>query len=457
MYRRQDMDKIEEKIDKIIDEAAKGYKSLYEPTLTEISNVYIAIKEWIKNNKRIVYGGFAQNMLLNAKKPEESFYKQIDGAYYNWPDIADIEFYSPNPLADIINLTEELHAKGFKHIEGKEGIHPETYKIFVNFENYCDISYMPNNIYENLPVIEIDGIRCTHPHFMMVDAFRVMTDPMTSYWRLEKSLKRFQKIIEYYPIDQTYANRKIELTGDPDIMKFIRKKIIHKSNMVVVGFYAYNYYVKKLSDDLVIKTYPFIEVISKDLEKDAKHIHKILTDKYGVKITHKEFYPFYEFIDKHIEFYFDGKLILKLYGNNERCTVYKYSDKKHTHFGTFNLVMMYLLFNYFYSHIKRDKTNIELYSSLIAKFFNIRNKYLENNKITVVDSSPFEDFTFKCFGIPTHPIRAALLSGLEKKKQGKKMKFRYGPTGKPGKVPNYIFNNSSGNQILNEKYFILKK
>ena len=38
-----------------------------------------------------------------------------------------------------VELTEELHSKGFKHVEGKEGVHPETYKIFVNFINYCDM------------------------------------------------------------------------------------------------------------------------------------------------------------------------------------------------------------------------------------------------------------------------------------------------------------------------------
>ena len=50
-----------------------------------------------------------------------------------------------------------------------------------------------------------------------------------------------------------------------------------------------------------------------------------------------------------------------------------------------------------------------------------------------------------------------MLEGLEKKKQGKRMKFRYDPSGKSGKVPEFSFPNISGNQILNEKYFILKK
>ena len=87
---------------------------------------------------------------------------------------------------------------------------------------------------------------------------------------------------------------------------------------------------------------------------------------------------------------------------------------------------MYLLFNYFYSYINRDKQNTELYSSLICKIYNTKNKYLDSHNLTVIDNSPFQDFTFKCYGIPVNPIRSSLLEGLGKKSQGKQMKFKYG-------------------------------
>jgi hypothetical protein len=469
MYRVKDIESIEKNIDKIKDDAAKEYKSLYEPTLKEISDVYSAIRNYIKKKGKVAYGGFAQNILLTAKNPDESFYKIIDGAFYNWPDVADMEFYSPSPIADIIELTEELHSMGFKHVEGKEGIHPETYKIFVNFINYCDISYMPANIYNNMPIVEVNDIKCAHPHFMMVDAYRVINDPMTSYWRLDKSIKRFQKLLKYYPIGgvessdegkslvHELAEKKIELKSNLDVLKVIRKKIIHMSDLVVVGFYAFDYLVKKVSDILVLNKYPFYEAISKDLEKDSNKTLKVLTNKFGNKITTKEFYPFFSFMDKRIEFYYQGNLVFRLFGNNERCTVYNYSEKKQTHFGTYNLVFMYLLFDYFLAFILRDKRNTELYQILIATFFDARNKYLNSKNLTVLDKSPFQDFTFQCYGIPSEPMRNALLQGLEKKKQGKQMKFRYGPSGKPGRVPDFQFSNSSGNQILNKKYLILKK
>lgn len=456
MYREEDIAKIEENYDKIRNDSAKEYKTYYEPTLTEISNVYKAIKNFIRKNKRIVYGGFAQNMLIKIKNPNDVFYTEIDGAFYNLPDIADIEFYSPTPVADLIALTEELYSQGFKHIEGKEGLHGDTYKIFVNFDNYCDISYMPQNVFNNLPVVEIDGIKCAEPHFMLVDAYRVLTDPMTSYWRIDKSIKRFQKILKYYPIDDKNYDTALQIKklNNENVLHFI-KKFIKKSKLIVVGLYGYNYYAKKVSEKLLIDI-PYYELITSELEKDGKHIYKHLIHKFGNKITTKEFYPFCEFLDRRIEYYYDGNLILKLYGNNHRCIVYNFSDKKKTHFGTYNLVMMYMFFDYYYNIINRNYQNSDQAKKIIGKFYKLRNVYLTKKNITVLDESAFKDFTFKCYGVPLDVKRSALLEGFEMFKQGKR-KFKYNPSGKPGKTPEFSFSNSSGNQILNEKYLVLKK
>lgn len=457
MYREEDLIKIEENYDKIRNDSAKEYKTYYEPTLTEISSVYNAIKNFIKKNKRIVYGGFAQNMLVKIKNNKDVFYTEINGAFYNLPDIADIEFYTPTPIADLIALTEELYTQGFKHVEGKEGMHSETYKIFVNFDNYCDISYMPQNVFNNIPVVEIDGIKCAEPHFMLVDAYRVLNDPMTSYWRIDKSIKRFQKILKYYPIEQKNYDMVLQIKthGNDNILKFIRKKFIQMSKLIVVGFYGFNYYAKKVSEKLVINV-PYYELITSELEKDGKHIYKHLIHKFGNKITTKEYYPFCEFLDKRIEYFYDGHLILKLYGNNHRCIVYNFSTNKKTHFGTYNLIMMYLFFEYYYNIVNHNNSNSPMLKNIIGKFFKLRNEYLTKRNITVIDDSAFKDFTFKCYGIPVDVKRTSLLEGFKMYKQGKR-KFKYNPSGKPGKTPDFTFANSSGNEILNEKYLILKK
>lgn len=454
MYREEDIEKIEENYDKIRNDASFEYKSYYEPTLEEISNVYSVIKKYIIKKNYIVYGGFAQNLLIKIKNPKDVFYSEFNGAFYNFPDIADIEFYSSSPNVDVIELTEELYTHNFKHIEGKVGMHDKTYKIFVNFDNYCDITYMPENVLMNMPYIIIDGIKCAHPHFMLVDAYRVLTDPMTSYWRIDKSIKRFQKILKYYPITESSNQINIKNNINDDILKFIRKKFIYKKKLIVVGLYACNYYIKKVDKSSIVNV-PYYEVISTDFVRDVIFIYKVLLNKFPKKITLKEYYPFCEFFDKRVEYYYDNKIILKVYSNNNRCIVHNISKKKFTYFGTYNLVIMYLFFEYYYLLVNNNRYS-ETINNLIVKLLKLRNNYLHDKKITVMDDSPFKDFTFKCFGTPIDMKRSALFEGLQMFKKGQR-KFKYNPSGKPGKLPNYVFDNNSGTQIFNKKYLIIKK
>jgi len=461
MFRLDDMEKINYNMKSIIDKAAEEYKSTYEPTLNEISDIYKIIKEYIIKKKRVIYGGYAQNLLLKVINPELTFYIEKGDAVYNWPDIADIEIYSNEPFLDVVNLTEELYSKGYKYIEGKEGIHEGTYKIYVNYENYCDISYIPTQLYNNLPIININNMLCVHPHFMMVDAYRIITDPMTSYWRLNKSLQRFNSLIQNYPINTELIDNAIKPIWkkniDLTILKFIRNNIIKKSKLIVIGFYAYNYYIKKQNINDIIKIYPYYELISSDISEDAKKIYNILSKKYDKKnITIKEYYPFFTFYDNRIEYYINNNLILILYGNNKRCIVYNNSKKKKTYFGTSSLVFMYLLFNYYYYYINKNKIYVDYYNILISKFFYNKNKYLTDRKLTVLDNSPFKDFIYKCIGFPIEPKRQSFMEKHLKKKLGKRIQINYTPTGKIKEHKEMQYNNISGNQIFLEKNLILK-
>ena len=141
MYRNEDLKTINRNLGKLEDKAKEIYITQYEPTIEENRKVYAIIKEYIKKNNLIIYGGYAQNSLIKKMNEKDAFYREID--------LADIEFYSFDPLQDLINLCDILYSKKFKFVEGKEGAHNETYKIFVNFHNYLDISYLPKNIFNN--------------------------------------------------------------------------------------------------------------------------------------------------------------------------------------------------------------------------------------------------------------------------------------------------------------------
>jgi len=446
MYRDIDLEIIKKGMDDIKEEAMKKKLDTLEPTITEFRDVYANIIDYIKRKKKIIYGGYAQNHLIKMKNKNDAFYKETD--------LADIEFYSHEPLTDVVELCDFLHSKGFSHVEGKDGVHPETYKIFVNYQNYCDLSYMPKNVYDNLDYIEDKGLRFTHPHFMLVDAFRVYSDPLTSYFRLDKTFSRSSTLIRYYPFSSSFESDRPSYPSKLDnlnfIKRFVRHKVLHHSQFIVIGHYAYNYLVKKAKLNLEFDNFTYYQAVSINYKEDNEKVGKFLKDEFKDKLTIKHFTPYFQFYDAHTEYYYKDVCIFKLYGHNNRCIVNNFSEKKEVFFGTFQLIFLYLLIDYQYAKTQRNKDEERNYMIMITRLLKARLAYLDSHDITILDKSPFQEFTLQCIGSTEDPLRMVLLERKKKREAGKQMTFNYSPKGNPGKVPVFRFNNTSGNEILNK-------
>ena len=440
MYRQDDIDIIKKNMDIIKDDAMKKKLDILEPTLNEFKEVLSVILDFIKRKKRIIYGGYAQNNLIKIKNEFDVFYKKID--------LPDIEFYTYQPLEDTIELCDLLHSKKFKYVQGVEADHEGTYKIFVNFINYCDLTFVSKNIYDNMSCIKDNELLYTHPHFMVVDAFRVYADPLTSYFRLDKTFSRFTTLMKYYPFDLSLVkNTPFYEKENNETKRFIRHKILHDSQLIIIGHYAFNYLVKKFDKKTVVEKCPYYQVISINYTEDKVKLGNFLRTHLK-NITSKEFYPYFQFYDKHTEYYQEGVCILKIYGHNNRCIVNQYSEKKKVYFGTFQLIFLYLLIDYHYAITRRDSVEKNNYMILITRLLITRDKYLDKHNKTILDRSPFQEFTLQCLGTTEDPLRMSRLESRKKRDAKKQIKFRYDPKGTPGKVPNFAFNNSSGNEII---------
>ena len=99
-------------------------------------------------------------------------------------------------------------------------------------------------------------------------------------------------------------------------------------------------------------------------------------------------------------------------------------------------------------YINKDRQYTNIYYILIGRLYQVRNNYLTKHKITVLDVSPFKDFTFKCLGQHKNIMRSAFLEKNDKFKNKKLVTWRYTPSGKPATKVNYKFPNVSGNEIL---------
>ena len=447
------------------------YKKLheFEPTIDEITKVYEIISKYIKINKRKVYGGYALNKLLIAKNPTLAIYDETD--------TPDIEFYSPDPIGDLVKLCDLISKAGFKPVTGQEAQHKETYSIFVNYQLYCDISYMPANIYNKARYLQIDGFNLIHPWFMLVDYFRMFSDPMVSYWRLEKHFARYLKLQKTYPLPLIQKPVEIEFYNNKNYNIIINKLanfIADKDTVVFTGFYVYNYYLyysnyQKTNKYNYIQM-PYLEVYSHNYIRDGLDIIEFtnnLSKELSVKISYIEFYPLFQFYGYNVVFYYnDGKSnipILYLYSNNKKCIPFKNVDyiefnnqtlkpelipNKKINIGSFEFNILHALIILVKVRIDDDNDWNDILYKLINGYVSFRQYYLNEHNKTIYDETIFQGFVLECKGFTISPDRERRLLLENRRKQGKPVIFRYEPeTSKhPG---NYVFLNSSGNKINN--------
>ena len=149
-------------------------------------------------------------------------------------------------------------------------------------------------------------------------------------------------------------------------------------------------------------------------------------------------------------------MILRVYNNNNRCIVFNESITKKTKFGTTQIILLYLLSNYNYYITNRNILESNNYISMFLKLSKAKNIYLDKKNITVLNNSPFQEFKFNCIGKPVSLERLDRLNMIKKRIENKPLKFRYEPKNDIGNAPAYVFDNLSGNQVLNQKYFIIK-
>lgn len=473
LYNSNDITLLQNNWDKIMEEVEKERYLIIEPTKEEIIKVHNIICDFVKENKRKIYGGFGLNLLLKEKAPQDMIYKE--------GQIADVDFYSPEPIIDLMKLCNILQEKGFKLISGKEAQHVETYNINVNFLTYCDITYVPKNIYNKMPYKEIDGYTVIHPHFMWIDYLRMFTDPLTSYWRMNNDLKSFRRffLLQKY-FEFPYNKYPIEIEGSSSsldrVLKEIYNFVLNRQTIILIGFYAYNYFLNESGyKKFKLLQIPYFEIISTNFRVDCLQLladlNKIMTIDTS-KITNTEFYPFFQFTDHSVEIYYDGDLVARIYDHNKKCIPYhdtpaidftkageKEIVKSKTDFvrmATFQTVLMYSIISIMRARVQNNEDDKNLYYAMTSHLIEMRKHYFNKTKKNMLDNTIFKEFEAKCIGTTLPADRQRRLIIESRRKKGKRGMYSYEP-GEGIKQPEttYQFSNSSGNKIINSKHLKL--
>ena len=174
-------------VDKI--EKKTGQDKINNP---EINKIIKIVEKFLKDKKRICYGGTAINNIL--PKRDQFYDKDVE--------LPDYDFYSPMPLKDAKELADIYFKEGFEEVEAKSGMHPGTFKVFVNYIPIADITILVPDIYDNLfkDSIVVDGIYYTPPNYLRMSMYLELSRPQGDVSRWEKVLKRLTLLNKRYPL-----------------------------------------------------------------------------------------------------------------------------------------------------------------------------------------------------------------------------------------------------------------
>jgi hypothetical protein len=466
LYTDEDKTVLLQNIDDIIKQADILSSQVIKPTISELRIILLTVMEFVIEKKRKIYGGMALNTLIESVEQKDIFYDINDVS--KW----DIDFYSPTPIEDAKEICIRIFNKGFKHIIAREAQHDETYTIFAETKNIADITYVPKNIYNKMPFNIVNKVHVSGAHFMMIDYFRVLTDPLTSYYRLEKTFSRLCLMLKHFPLPTNIMPINIsDPSRDLDIaFNTVHEFLLNKPTMVVVGMYAYNHLIKEstIDDDVIIYTnINYYEIISTNYRLDVKNLILTLRRKFTInsnkRITYIEHYPLFQYLGYSTDIYHDDIIICRVYHYNIKCTPYfdvpalyfkngSYQELRGTiRIGSMSLLILYNLINIMRARTTNDTNTKELYYGLIANIIKLKTFYFEKTNKTIINKSLFQECVLQCIGESLSPQMEKAIRIEMKIKSGKKYSWYFNPEiDKDVKSSiQYIFKNSSGEPINN--------
>lgn len=465
----------------IIKDAEKKAGEVIEPTIYEKREIMAEIKNFIRENHRKVYGGTALNEAIKLVNPDDAFY---DDTVFS-----DIEFYSTTPIPDLVDLCNILHEKGYKYVVGNEAQHEETFTIFVNFQVYCDITFVLPKVYNGIKTMTIDGIDYVDPHFMLIDYLRMINQPLTAAaQRWEKAFKRMFILLKNYPFEYFDKQIKIkkpvnEIQTYMDRIKkdFITDEAVQKT-CLIMGFDAYNFYIRYAMGDRSVEkmartTYnpdklekmivnvPYMEFITVSyrdtVEKFYNFFRTIVADP--KLITFDEYFPLFQFTNYSVVINYRGMPVAKFYEGDGFC-IPNVKTSRNYMYVSYQYILMYMLINKFNSFLDKDREMYFNYGIAISNLVDARNIFLTKKNIGVINNTPFGEFRVNCVGSTVSFSREGRLRNIEKNKLGKKP-FRYQPESFFGSSAEsqakfdpkrFGFKNTSGNKIMVEKNILFK-
>jgi hypothetical protein len=279
-------------IKQLVSDQAQEAKAALKGDKIRISKI---ILDFIAQNKLIIYGGHALNILMPKNMK-----------IYNEGEFADFDCLSTMTLKHATALTNKLYASGYEYTEMKQALHEGTYKIFVNFEPVADISHISDDLYKTLKHLSLTentenrkkGLLVAHPYYLKMAMFRELSRPILSLFRWTKvytRLQSFNTAMYNKKNNRTVSVKRIAHSAKPTYLKhdqpgftelyniYIQiSDIIKIHSFPVVGSFAIGLHLGKNQDKHLLECchlddfFSVFEIVTIDLDKSLDVVRKSL-------------------------------------------------------------------------------------------------------------------------------------------------------------------------------------
>jgi hypothetical protein len=295
-------------------ENREGRKKINNP---EIALIIEIVENFLKQKRRICYGGTAINNIL----PEQ------DQFYDKETELPDYDFFSPDPMKDAKTLADIYYKKGFTEVEAKSGAHAGTFKVFVNFIPVADITFLIPELYNSImkKAISVGGIYYSPPNYLRMLMYLELSRPSGDISRWEKVLKRIILLNKNFPLKgkdcdfieiQRIIDPKSKLTKTEQNKIFdITRDSFVSQGLIFFGAMANEMYLKYLKSfkHKLLPKIPDFDVLSTDPFQSATILKERLKAEGIKKITIKKHKGVGEIIAPHYEIKIRGETIAFIY------------------------------------------------------------------------------------------------------------------------------------------------
>lgn len=423
-----------------VDESEKiqGAKSANSP---EVQRIIEILEQFLVQKRLICYGGTAINNIL----------PKFDQFYDRSIEIPDYDFFSKTALDDAKELADIYAQAGYDEIEAKSGMHPGTFKVYVNFIPVADITHLHPVLFDALAkeAVEIAGIYYAPPNYLRMGMYLELSRPQGDVSRWEKVLKRITLLNKHYPLTAEKPCSLIDFQRPMDVksnqpnadqLYYEARNALIDLQVVFFGGYGVSLYSRymPLNERRNVQHIPDFDVLAEDPEHTASVFKKRLTEHGFRDIRTVVHTAIGEVIPYHVQVIVGGDTIAILY-KPLSCHSYNtiHVDQKEVRVATIDTMLsLYLAFLYG----NKAYFNKDRIMCMAMYLFNVQQK----NRLT--QKGLLKRFSLSCYGKQEtleeiRAEKAAKFNELKSKKNDPTYDYfflRYKPLVEPSQSSNHV-------------------